>query len=32
MDKLIAWVEIPTNDFERAVKFYEQLLQTELKH
>lgn len=31
MEKLISSVEIPTNDFERAVKFYEKVLQTELK-
>ena len=31
MEKLISWVEIPTNDFERAVNFYGKLLKTELK-
>lgn len=31
MTKLISWVEIPTTDFYRAVKFYQQLLQIELK-
>jgi predicted enzyme related to lactoylglutathione lyase len=30
MDKLIAWVEIPTTDFERAVKFYNSVFQMEL--
>ena len=30
MDKLIAWVEIPTADFERAVKFYSSVFQLEL--
>ncbi|MFW6043541.1 MAG: VOC family protein [Marinilabiliaceae bacterium] len=31
MEKLIAWVEIPSNDFDRAVKFYNSLLSMELK-
>lgn len=31
MKKLISWVEIPTNDFERAVNFYGKVLKTELK-
>lgn len=31
MNKIIAWVEIPTTDFYRAVKFYNLVLQTELK-
>ncbi len=30
MEKLISWVEIPTNDFERAVSFYSKVLKTEL--
>jgi len=30
MDKLIAWVEIPTADFERAVKFYGSVFKLEL--
>lgn len=30
MNKIIAWVEIPTIDFYRAVKFYNQVLETEL--
>jgi len=30
MDKLIAWVEIPTADFERAVKFYSSVFKLEL--
>ncbi|GHT58061.1 glyoxalase [Bacteroidia bacterium] len=30
MDKLIAWVEIPTADFERAVKFYNSVFKMEL--
>ncbi|PWE00656.1 VOC family protein [Marinilabilia rubra] len=30
MEKMIAWVEIPTIDFERAVSFYEKLLGTDL--
>jgi predicted enzyme related to lactoylglutathione lyase len=30
MDRLIAWVEIPTNDFERALDFYGKVLKTEL--
>lgn len=31
MTKLISWVEIPTTDFERAVKFYNQVLNLELE-
>lgn len=31
MEKLISWVEIPTNDFDRAVKFYSNVLKSELK-
>lgn len=31
MEKLISWVEIPTNDLERAVNFYENVLQTALQ-
>jgi predicted enzyme related to lactoylglutathione lyase len=30
MEKLIAWVEIPTADFERAVKFYNSVFKLEL--
>jgi predicted enzyme related to lactoylglutathione lyase len=30
MNKLIAWVEIPSADFERAVKFYSSVFQLEL--
>ena len=30
MDKLIAWVEIPSVDFERAVKFYSSAFKLEL--
>jgi predicted enzyme related to lactoylglutathione lyase len=30
MDKLIAWVEIPTDDFERAVKFYNSVFKLDL--
>ena len=30
MDKLIAWVEIPSADFERAVKFYSSVFKMEL--
>jgi predicted enzyme related to lactoylglutathione lyase len=30
MDKLIAWVEIPTADFERAVKFYGSVFKLDL--
>jgi len=30
MDKLIAWVEIPSADFERAVKFYSSVFKLEL--
>jgi len=31
MEKLIAWVEIPSKDFERAVKFYNSLFSLDLK-
>ncbi len=31
MEKLIAWVEIPSKNFDRAVKFYNSLLSLELK-
>lgn len=31
MKKLITWVEIPTIDFERAVRFYSHILQLELE-
>ncbi len=31
MENLIAWVEIPSEDFNRAVAFYKQLLQMELE-
>lgn len=31
MKKLIAWVEIPTTDFERAVKFYSSVLQIDFQ-
>jgi predicted enzyme related to lactoylglutathione lyase len=31
MDKLIAWVEIPSADFERAVKFYGTVLSLDLE-
>ena len=30
MKKLISWVEIPTNEFDRAVNFYNKVLNTEL--
>jgi len=30
MNKLIAWVEIPSADFERAVKFYSRVFKLEL--
>jgi predicted enzyme related to lactoylglutathione lyase len=30
MDKLVAWVEIPTADFERAVKFYSSVFKLDL--
>jgi predicted enzyme related to lactoylglutathione lyase len=30
MDKLIAWVEIPSADFERAVKFYNSVFKLDL--
>ena len=30
MEKLITWVEIPTADFERAVKFYNSVFKIEL--
>lgn len=31
MEKLIAWVEIPTENFERAVNFYSTVLKTEME-
>lgn len=31
MENLIAWVEIPSTDFNRAVTFYSKLFATELK-
>ena len=31
MKRLISWVEIPANDFERALKFYGEIMQIELK-
>ncbi len=31
MTKLIAWVDIPTENFERAVEFYSRILKIELK-
>jgi predicted enzyme related to lactoylglutathione lyase len=31
MEKLISWVEIPTADFHRAVKFYNKVLKLEMK-
>lgn len=31
MTKLISWIEIPSTDFERAVKFYSALLKTDLQ-
>ena len=31
MNQLIAWVEIPSADFERAVKFYSPVFQLDLK-
>lgn len=31
MGKLISWVEIPTADFDRAVKFYNNTLKLEMK-
>ncbi|HKK61948.1 MAG TPA: VOC family protein [Bacteroidales bacterium] len=31
MKNLISWVEIPANDFERAVKFYSTVLNTEMQ-
>lgn len=31
MDRLIAWVEIPSIDFDRAVNFYSGLLQVQLE-
>ncbi len=31
MKKMISWVEIPAADFQRAVKFYNALLKTELE-
>lgn len=30
MERLISWVEIPTNDFERAVNFYSKVLKAAL--
>jgi predicted enzyme related to lactoylglutathione lyase len=30
MEKLISWVEIPTSDFERAVRFYSEVLKINL--
>ena len=30
MDKFVAWVEIPSADFERAVKFYSSVFQLDL--
>lgn len=31
MEKMIAWVEIPTTNFERGVNFYQELLGVEFK-
>jgi predicted enzyme related to lactoylglutathione lyase len=31
MDRLIAWVEIPSKDFDRAVEFYSGLLEVQLE-
>ena len=31
MEKFVAWVEIPTADFERAVKFYSSVLKLNLE-
>jgi uncharacterized protein len=31
MERLISWVEIPAEDFDRAAKFYEAILGLELK-
>ena len=31
MTKLISWVEIPTTDFERAVRFYSSVLKIDLQ-
>jgi len=31
MERLISWVEIPAEDFDRAVKFYDAILGLELK-
>ena len=31
MEKFIAWVEIPASDFKRAVQFYEQVFNLDLK-
>jgi uncharacterized protein len=31
MEKLISWVEIPTADFDRAVKFYNKILNLQMK-
>ncbi len=30
MEDLVVWFEIPTNDFQRAVKFYNQVLNTHI--
>ena len=30
MEKLIAWVEIPTTNFKKAVSFYESILDIEM--
>ncbi len=30
MEKLVSWIEIPATDFNRAVKFYNNVLKTEL--
>jgi len=31
MEKLISWVEIPTADFQRAVEFYNKVLDLQMK-
>lgn len=31
MEKLISWVEIPTAEFDRAVKFYNKVLKMDMK-
>ena len=31
MKKLVKWVEIPAGDFDRAVKFYESILETKME-